>query len=135
MADSLEVIAARIFCLAIRDITGFGRVGPSPVLSVVRDTKASKIYVGLNTGSPNQAANVLRQSVAAQKQRIAAGEVIVETTAPMAADGGHSEVNASNPAIRERKKLTGRKLTSATSESSHFIILWLRGSAPGRRPL
>ena len=52
MADSLDVVAARIARLALSVVPGLGRVGTGPVLTVVRNTQTGKIYVGLNTGTP-----------------------------------------------------------------------------------
>jgi len=47
----IEVIAARIARLALAEHPSIGRLGPGPVLTVVRDTTSGKIYVGLNTAS------------------------------------------------------------------------------------
>jgi hypothetical protein len=54
MADPLDVVAARIARIALTEVPSLGRVGPGPVLTVVRNTQTGKIYVGLNTGVPKQ---------------------------------------------------------------------------------
>ena len=59
MADPLDVVAARIARISLAE--GLGRVGPGPVLTVVRNTQTGKIYVGFNTGVPGDARRRLVQ--------------------------------------------------------------------------
>ena len=127
MSDNLESVAKRIAKLAVRDLPGFGKVGPGPVLSVVRDTLTGKIYVGLNTGAPAEVADVLQKSIQAQKIRISNGHVTVVRTEPMAADGGHSEAVALNAAIRAREKLTNRKMSETELGVFELHNVWLKG--------
>ena len=110
MTDPLDVVAARIARIAVVQVPDLGRLGPGPVLTVVRDTTSGKIYVGLNTGVPKNVSEVLYKSILAQKARIWQGEVVLVRTDPEAV-GGHSEVNALNPAILDRERVLGRKLT------------------------
>ncbi len=77
MPDSLETVANRIAQLALREVPKLGRVGPGPVLSVVRDTETNEIFVGLNTGAPANLTDALQNSIRAQKERVAKGEVRV----------------------------------------------------------
>jgi hypothetical protein len=86
---------------------------------------------GLNTGTPKNVTDVLQKAIAAQRARIAAGEVIVTRSEPMAAAGGHSEVNALNAAVREQEKLLGRKLVETELRRFELHNVWLRGENPG----
>jgi hypothetical protein len=52
MPDPLDVVAARIARLTFIELPKMGRVGPGPVLTVVRDTTTGKIYIGFNEGLP-----------------------------------------------------------------------------------
>ena len=100
---------------------------PGPVLTVVRDTTSGKIYVGLNTGVPKNVSDVLYKSILAQKARIWQGEVVLVRTDPEAV-GGHSEVNALNPAILDRERVLGRKLTEKDLGVFELHNLWLSGN-------
>lgn len=126
MSEPLDVIAARIARIALGQAPSIGRVGPGPVLTVVRDTTSTKIYVGLNTGIPQNISDVLYKSILEQKARIWQGEVIVVRSDPQAV-GGHSEVNALNPAIRDREKLLGRKLREIDLGVFELHNLWISG--------
>ncbi|WP_407156864.1 hypothetical protein [Bradyrhizobium sp. STM 3557] len=123
----IDVIAARIARIALAEDPKIGRLGPGPVLTVVRDTRSGKIYVGLNTGIPKKVSDVLYKAILAQGARIWQGEVTVVRSDPEAV-GGHSEVNALNPAIRDRERLLGRKLTEADLSVFELHNLWLSGS-------
>jgi hypothetical protein len=93
---------------------------------VVRDTQTGKIYVGLNTGVPKQVADTLHKAILEQYGRIWKGEVVVVRTAADAV-GGHSEVNALNPAIRDREKVLGRKPVEKDLGVFELHNLWLSG--------
>ena len=127
MPDSLEVVANRIAQLAVRNVRGLGRIGPGPVLTVVRDTTNGKLYVGFNTGVPPKVAQVFKDSIAAQKDRIGNSQVIVVRTDPKAADGGHSEINALNAAVLAREKALNRKLTELELHTFELHNVWLSG--------
>jgi len=127
MSDPLDVVAARIARIALAEVPNLGRVGPGPVLTVVRDTTSGKIYVGLNTGVPKNVSDVLYKSILAQKARIWQGEVVLVRTDPEAV-GGHSEVNALNPAILDRERVLGRKLTEKDLGVFELHNLWLSGN-------
>ena len=94
---------------------------------MVRDTTSGKIYVGLNTGVPKNVSDVLYKSILAQKARIWQGEVVLVRTDPEAV-GGHSEVNALNPAILDRERVLGRKLTEKDLGVFELHNLWLSGN-------
>jgi len=126
MADPLDVVAARIARIALTEVPSLGRVGPGPVLTVVRNTQTGKIYVGLNTGVPKQLSDALHKAILDQHGRIWKGEVVVVRTDPQAV-GGHSEVNALNPAIRDREKVLGRKLVEKDLGVFELHNLWLSG--------
>jgi hypothetical protein len=127
MADSLEVVAARIARLALSVAPGLGRVGPGPVLTVVRNTQTGKIYVGFNTGVPAKLADALYKATLEQHARIWSGEVVVVRTDAEARGAGHSEVNALNPAILDREKVLGRKLVEQDFGVFELHNVWLRG--------
>lgn len=127
MADPLDVVAARIARIALGEVPNLGRVGPGPVLTVVRNTETGKIYVGLNTGVPKTVSDALNKAILDQHARIWSGEVVVVRTDPMAV-GGHSEVNALNPAILDREKVLGRKLTEKDFGVFELHNLWLSGN-------
>lgn len=129
MPEPLEEIAARITRLTLNTNKVVG--GSGPVLSIVRDTTSGKIYVGLNTGTPGDAADVLQQSIAAQKTRVAQGEVIVVRSDPLAINGGHSEVNALNRAITAREKVLKRKLNEQELRGFELHNVWLKGDRAG----
>lgn len=131
MADSLEVVAARIARLALAMVPGLGRVGPGPVLTVVRNTQTGKIYVGLNTGTPAKLADSLHKATLDQHARIWKGEVAIVRTDADARGAGHSEVNALNPAILEREKLLGRKLVEKDLGVFELHNVWLSGDRAG----
>jgi len=80
----IEVIAARIARLALAEHPSIGRLGPGPVLTVVRDTTSGKIYVGLNTGFPKKLSDVLYKAILAQGARVWQSEVNVVRTDPEA---------------------------------------------------
>ena len=109
MAEPLDVIAARLAEIALREAPNVGRLGPGPVLTVVREP-GGKIYIGLNTGIPQRLSDVMYKAILARKARSWQGEVIVVKTDPQAV-GGHAEVTALSPAIRDRERMLGRKLT------------------------
>lgn len=127
MADPLEVVAARIARLALHEVPGLGRVGPGPVLTVVRNTQTGKIYVGLNTGVPKEVSDALYKAILDQQGRIWTGEVVLVRTAADAV-GGHSEVNALNPAILDREKVVGRKLGEKDLGIFELHNVWLSGN-------
>lgn len=130
MADPLDVVAARIARIALVEAPGLGRVGPGPVLTVVRNTQTGKIYVGLNTGVPKQLSDTLHKAILDQHGRIWKGEVVVVRTAADAV-GGHAEVNALNPAIRDREKVLGRKLVEKDLGVFELHNVWLSGDRAG----
>jgi hypothetical protein len=125
MAEPLDVIAARFAQVALREAPNVGRLGPGPVLTVVREP-GGKIYIGLNTGIPQSLSDAMYKAILAQKARIWQGEVIVVRTDPQAV-GGHAEVTALNPAIRDRERLLGRKLTETDLAVFELHNLWLTG--------
>jgi hypothetical protein len=125
VAEPLDVIAARFAQVALREAPNVGRLGPGPVLTVVREP-GGKIYIGLNTGIPQKLSDVMYKAILAQKARIWQGEVVVVRTDPQAV-GGHAEVNALNPAIRDREKVLGRKLTEKDLGVFELHNLWLTG--------
>ena len=131
MADSLEVVAARIARISLAVVPGLGRVGPGPVLTVVRNTQTGKIYVGLNTGTPEKLADTLYKATLDQHARIWKGEVVVARTDAAARGAGHSEVNALNPAILEREKVLGRKLVEKDLGVFELHNVWLSGERAG----
>ena len=92
MAEPQDVIAERLAQIALREAPNVGRLGPGPVLTVVREP-GGKIYIGLNTGIPQRLSDVMYKAILAQKARIWQGEVIVVRTDPQAV-GGHAEVTA-----------------------------------------
>jgi hypothetical protein len=127
----IEVIAARIarLCLAEYKYKKVNyRVGPGPVLTVVRNTITGKIYIGLNDGVPDNVADALNKAIAEQGKRVWQGEAVLVHTDPQAVAGGHSEVNALNPAIRDRERVLGRKLTEKDLSVFELHNLWLSGS-------
>lgn len=130
MADPLDVVAARIARIALAEAPSLGRVGPGPVLTVVRNTQTGKIYVGLNTGVPKQLSDAMHKAILDQHGRIWKGEVVVVRTAADAV-GGHSEVNALNPAIRDREKVLGRKLVEKDLGVFELHNVWLSGDRAG----
>lgn len=130
MADPLDVVAARIARLALHEVPGLGRVGPGPVLTVVRNTQTGKIYVGLNTGVPKELSDALYKAILDQQGRIWTGEVVLVRTAADAV-GGHSEVNALNPAILDREKVLGRKLAEKDLGIFELHNVWLSGNRAG----
>jgi hypothetical protein len=130
MADPLDVVAARIARIALSEVPRLGRVGPGPVLTVVRNTQTGKIYVGLNTGLPTTVADALNKAILDQHARIWTGEVVVVRTAADAI-GGHSEVNALNPAILDRERVLGRKLVEQDFGVFELHNLWLSGDRAG----
>lgn len=124
--DPLEVVTARIARIALVEVPRLGRVGPGPVITVVRNTQTGKIYVGFNTGVPKDLSDALNKAIQDQHARISNGEVIVVRTDPKAV-GGHAEVNALNPAIAEREKVLGRKLVEQDLGVFELHNLWLSG--------
>ena len=125
--DPLDVVAARIARLALRTAPGVGRVGPNPVLTVVRNTQTGKLFVGFNTGVPQKVADALYKATQEQHARIWKGEVVVVRTDPAARGAGHSEVNALNPAILERERLLRRKLVEQDLGIFELHNVWLVG--------
>ena len=97
-----------------------------PVLSVVRDD-LGRIYLGLNEGLPRNLSGVMEQAIRAQNARIAAGEVVVVRTSPLARGGGHAEVNAVNSAVVTRERELGRALTELDLRSFELHNVWLSG--------
>jgi hypothetical protein len=126
MAEPLDVIAARIARVALVEAPNIGRLGPGPVLTVVRGPDG-KIYIGFNTGIPQKLSDAMYKAILAQKARIWQGEVIVVRTDPSAV-GGHSEVTALNPAIADRERQLGRKLTEQDLGVFELHNLWLTGN-------
>lgn len=127
MADPLDVVAARIARISLAEVPRLGRVGPGPVLTVVRNTQTGKIYVGFNTGVPEKLADALYKATLEQHARIWSGEVVVVRSDADARGAGHSEVNALNPAILEREKALGRKLVEKDLAIFELHNVWLRG--------
>lgn len=128
MSEPLEAIAARIARLALVDVPRIGRVGPGPVLAVVRDSTTGRIYVGLNTDVPPAHVNILQNAIQAQANRIARGEVIVVRTEPAARNGGHAEVVALNAAVRAREQASGKTLKETDLRTFELHILWMQGN-------
>lgn len=131
MPDSLETVANRIAQLALREVPKLGRVGPGPVLSVVRDTETNEIFVGLNTGAPANLTDALQNSIRAQKERVAKGEVRVVHSDAKAQDGGHAEVCALNAAIRARQRRLKRALGEKDFRVFELHNIWLSGDSAG----
>ena len=127
MPDPLEVVAARIARLALRIVPGLGRVGPGPVLTVVRNTQTGQLYVGFNTGVPQKLSDTLYRATLEHHGRMWEGGVHVVRTDAEARGAGHSEVNALNPAILEREKALGRKLVEKDLSTFELHNIWLRG--------
>jgi hypothetical protein len=129
----IEVVAARIarLCLAEYKYKKVNyKVGPGPVLTVVRNTITGKIYIGLNDGVPDNVSDALGKAIAEQGKRVWQGETVLVHTDPQAIVGGHSEVNALNPAIRDRQMVLGRTLTEKDLSVFELHNLWL---TPSRR--
>ena len=132
MGDSLETIASRVARLAMRNVPNLGRVGGnSPVVSVVMDTETFEIFVALNQDVPPAMVEALQQSIDAQKQRIALGQVRIVHSDPTAQEGGHSEVCALNAAIRARQARTKRTMTELDLHVFELHNVWLKGSRAG----
>jgi ribosomal protein S5 len=55
-------------------VPSLGRVGPGPVLTVVRNTQTGKIHVGLNTGVAKELSDALSKAILDQHARIWKGE-------------------------------------------------------------
>ena len=127
MPDPLDVVAARIARLTLPVLPETGRIGPGPVLTVVRNTATGKLYIGFNEGVPQKLADTLYKATLAQHARIWQGEVVVVRTASDARGAGHSEVNALNPAILDREKVLGRKLVEQDLGIFELHNVWLRG--------
>ncbi len=127
MADPLDVVAARIARLSMRVAPDVGRVGPKPVLTVVRNTQTGKLFVGFNTGVPQKVADTLYKATQEQHARIWKGEVVVVRTDAAARGAGHSEVNALNPAILERERMLGRKLVEQDLGIFELHNVWVVG--------
>lgn len=127
MADPLDVVAARIARLTLPVLPETGRIGPGPVLSVVRNTLTGKLYIGFNEGVPQKLADTLYKATLEQHARIWQGEVVVVRTDAQARGAGHSEVNALNPAILEREKVLGRKLVEQDLGIFELHNVWLKG--------
>ncbi|MBI2739051.1 MAG: hypothetical protein HYX38_21220 [Rhodospirillales bacterium] len=128
MADPLDVVAARIARLTLPVLPETGRIGPGPVLTVVRNTLTGKLYIGFNEGVPRKLADTLYKATLEQHARIWQGEVVVVRTDAEARGAGHSEVNALNPAILEREKVLGRKLVEQDLAIFELHNVWLRGN-------
>ena len=81
-------------------------------------------------GIPRELSDTTSKAILAQKARIWQGEVIVVRTDPSAV-GGHSKVTALNPAILDREKQLGRKLTEQDLGVFELHNLWLPGNCAG----
>jgi hypothetical protein len=127
MPDPLDVVAARIARLTLPVLPQTGRIGPGPVLTVVRNTLTGKLYIGFNEGVPKKLADTLYKATLEQHARIWQGEVVVVRTDAEARGAGHSEVNALNPAVLEREKVLGRKLVEQDLGIFELHNVWLRG--------
>jgi hypothetical protein len=125
MAESLDVVAARIARFVFDKPEGHAGLGAGPVLTVVRNTQTGKIYVGLNTGVPKKVSDALYKATLDQHARIWSGEVVIVRTDPAARGAGHSEVNALNPAILDHEKVLGRKLVEQDLGIFELHNLWL----------
>lgn len=128
--EPLEEIANRILRITVNTNQAMDS-GAGPVLSVVRDTASRKIYVGFNTGVPRNLTDAMYKAILAHQGRIWSGELIVVRTAPEAAAGGHSEINALNRAIQAREALLNRRLTEADFRVFELHNVWLRGDRAG----
>jgi hypothetical protein len=122
----LEVVARDVAELLLKKYSAKGMTA-GPVLTAVLDEVSGKIYIGLNSGIPAEAADVVRDAIRAQKDRIKAGEVIVVRTDPLA-QGGHSETNAVNEAVRAREGLLKRKVTEIDLRTFVLHNVWLKGA-------
>lgn len=102
---------------------------PGPVISVIRNMRTGEIYVGLNTGSPENLTKHISTEIAALKRRIAAGELRVVHTA-VDAQGGHAEVNALNKAIAAEQRALGVAAMTADEIAVTFEMhnVWLGGN-------
>lgn len=136
---NLETIAQRFLDLALRERPGIGRLGPGPVLAVVRDNSDGSIHVGLNMAPPagvnaTQQSDIIRNRVAAHQAQIAAGRVVLEITDPLGPAGHHAEVNAVDSAIRARERRTGQKVAESQLREFEVHIIWLSGADRARTP-
>jgi YwqJ-like deaminase len=122
----LEVVAREVADVILKNYSGKG-IAAGPVLTAVLDEVTGKIYIGLNSGIPPNVADVVRDAIQAQKDRIAGGEVIVLRTDPLA-QGGHSETNAVNQAVRAREDLVKRKVTETDLRTFELHNIWLKGA-------
>lgn len=122
----LEVVAQEAAKLVLKNYAA-DKIPAGPVLTAVHDTRTGKIYIGLNSGIPPKVADVVAQAIAAQKERIEKGEVIVVRTDPLA-QGGHSETNAVNEAVRAREALLKRKVTEKDLRTFELHNVWLKGA-------
>jgi hypothetical protein len=122
----LEVVARDVANLILKNYSREG-IAAGPVLTAVLDEVTHKIYIGLNSGIPPQVVDVVRDAIQAQKDRIKAGEVIVLRTDPLA-QGGHSEANAVNEAVRAREDLLKRKVTEVDLRTFELHNIWLKGA-------
>lgn len=127
--ESLEVVAQRIANLAIgpHSATVNLKGGPDKVVSVVRNIRTGRLYVGLNIERAGNVADVIAEAIDAQKARIAAGEVTLVHTAANAV-GGHAEVNALNEDIPAEEKALGVSLTEDALRGRFEVHhVWLSG--------
>jgi hypothetical protein len=122
----LEVVARDVAELILKKYSAKG-IAAGPVLTAVLDEVSGKIYIGLNSGIPAEAADVVKDAIQAQKDRIKAGEVIVVRTDPLA-QGGHSETNAVNGAVQAREGLLKRKVTEIDLRTFVLHNVWLKGA-------
>jgi len=128
-SEPLESIAQRIAQLALgpNQTAVQSRLGSprGPVVSVVRNTVTGEIFVGLNTGLPDNPTDVIRTAISAQQGRIAQGEVqIIHTIDP----GTHSEVNAVNSAVASYERRLGRRVTEDDLGVFELHNVWLSGT-------
>ena len=122
----LEVVAQEAAKLVLKNYAA-DQISAGPVLTAVLDTRTGKIYIGLNSGIPPEVADVVANAIAAQRERIEKREVLVVHTDPLA-QGGHSETNAVNEAVRAREALLKRKVTEEDLRTFELHNVWLRGA-------
>lgn len=127
MSSPIELVAQRIGRLSLREGRGFGKIGQGPVLSVVRNIKTGQIYVGFNEGGRENISDVLSERIREHQSDIANAKINIVRSDPKAAEGGHSEINALNPAIRDYEKIIGRKLTENDLHVFELHNLWIEG--------
>src|SRR5581483_10841333 len=108
----LDVVAERIARLALGPKQASIQSGlpkRGPVVTVVRNKLTGEIFVGLNTGVPDQPTDLIRARIEGHMEDIGKGKVKVVHTDDW--PGSHAEVNALDSAIAAREQEVGHTLT------------------------